>query len=267
MEGEKSMTQPCPLAKWILAALFVAQLSLPLPLRANSFEERDPFNHIVILYDTTGSFKAHLDEAWGWVERLLKKFRKGRQDQITLIRLDGEPRVLFDLSAREVEEAHQKFLALKEGSKGCCTDVAGAFNLAAFVLKRDRWAGRKVLLVFSDLIHEPQGRPVPPPRELDWGGLQGVELVAYFVAPEQISPWKQLLELHKIQGELLAPAFSAHALDQLEPYEPPDPPVPEGSFLGTLLWWTLGSLGVLAGVALAVHLLTPRLVRPYRGRI
>lgn len=200
----------------------------------------EPFNRVVVIFDTSGSFRPYLETAWPLVDKHLRQYRRSREDELIVINLNERPAIVFDGRGDQGRKAREAFAGLAKASRACCTDLAGALNLAAFLLSRDPVPAAKLLLIFSDLVHEPHGRPVPPPTDLDWAGLRDASVRAYFVPVSELQKWQPLLASNGVRAELYNPKQSENqALEQ------PGQPVlgAEGSFLA-------GALR-LAGVAFA----------------
>ncbi len=178
---------------------------------ASSAGRQKPFNRIVIVIDASGTFKDHCQSAIDKTEQILEKIaqrtehRYEEQDRIYLISLDARPEVIWAGRRDQVSQlAGKKLSALFDRRKqySGCTDVAAAFNLAAFKLNRAPEPAAKWLFVFSDLIDEPPAapgqcraprRPSPPPENIRWDRLSDTAIGVFWAPDTQIMAWEDAL--------------------------------------------------------------------------
>lgn len=164
---------------------------------------------VVLVFDVSGSFKKYHEQAWARIDQDLKRLRRTASDELVLVKLDGQPEIVFDGKMEQIKKARARFAELGTLSTGCCTDVVGALNLAAFRLTQAPLPARKEIWLVSDLVHEPKGRPVPLPEEaVDWNGLKDAAIRVYFIPPAQAMTWRGIFEKHGVAAEFFNPAQS-----------------------------------------------------------
>lgn len=169
-----------------------------------------PFNRIVIMLDSSGSFKAKrmeaLDKAVSFINQISaeKAKRWEGQDQVVIISLDGMPEVLWEgtkkgLTSQNVEYWKQRFEARKDYE--CCTDVEGGLLLAADVLHRDPLPEYMYCFIFSDLINEPPLEsaqkcapvklPSVPGKDFPWEAFSDVNTEVLWMPVDQKFAWEK----------------------------------------------------------------------------
>jgi hypothetical protein len=185
---------------------------------ARAFEPRpEPYNHVVVVIDGSGSYRQRVAEAVGRVVALLTKMAEKRVhrwetalDRVTVISLDAVPAVLWegtvaDLKTIKSEDWTKRFQARTDYA--ACTDVGEAFRLAARAFAADDLRlVQKYLFVFSDLIDEPpttsvaRCRPVKypsyPPQDFPWESLVDVSASVFWMPPDQVLAWKRAVAEH-----------------------------------------------------------------------
>src|SRR5687767_8625254 len=122
------------------SVLLALTLSLPLVGCASGDKRPDSLNEVVILLDSSGSYKKRQAEAIARASSLLDsiaetKVRRWDQatDKITIIAVDAVPEVIWTGSVRELKAMKQsdwaeRFKARSDYEQ--CTDVEAAFKLA-----------------------------------------------------------------------------------------------------------------------------------------
>jgi len=260
-----------------------------------------PYNVVVIVLDTSESFqrparepgiegKVLSVEAFAVVERYLKAAAERRQrrpdgsDQYFLVAADAASQLIWSgsreaLAGLTPEVLRSKLVARKQFAQ--CTDIEAALNTAAVILRDHERASEKVVLTFSDLIHEPPvgdyarcAKPSgAPPAGIRWDLLQEASLGFYFVSKEfkygrPDEAWRKELERRAVRAKFLDAAQTLTAdVDVVPP--PPARRTPTAdevkeaktSFdgliarLGSLLTYAavgLGAILALAGGAIFV---------------
>lgn len=191
--------------------LLITLVSLSLscgPIFSNAVHAESRDARVILLFDVSGSFKKFHEKAWDRIDRDMKRFRRSGDD-LVIIRLDGKPEIVFDGKMELIKKARTEFSALSQLSNGCCTDVSGALNLAAFRLSQAPVPAHKIVWIVSDMIHEPKGRPVLPPEDsINWDGLKGAEVRIYFIPPAQAMTWSAIFQKHGLTAEFFNPAQS-----------------------------------------------------------
>jgi hypothetical protein len=181
-------------------------------------EQLEPYNEIVILIDSSGSYKSRQPEAMKKSESLLDSMSKQKLhrwdeavDRITIIRLDALPDVLWQGSLRELKEKKPDFWSARFKARTdyeACTDVSAGFSLAVSYLSGDPRYIYKYLFVFSDLIDEPPSNSVYQPSaksllplgDFPWAELKDVSVSAFWVPPDQKLAWRREVEKHGLKN-------------------------------------------------------------------
>lgn len=183
-----------------------------LTLTNLSFAEKPkPFNRVVVIIDSSGSFKNHQYEAIERVQELIEKManRKERRyeapDEVYIISLDAKPEVIWAGKREHLGQLTKPRLSklFNERSRySDCTDVASAFNLAAHKLNREPAPTAKWLFVFSDLMDEPETssgncrvpeRPSLPSDKIKWDNLADTSIGVFWASDSQIMAWEEAL--------------------------------------------------------------------------
>ncbi|HED00479.1 MAG TPA: VWA domain-containing protein [Proteobacteria bacterium] len=168
-----------------------------------------PFNRIVIMLDSSGSFKARqmeaLDRAVSLIDNIsaVKVKRWEGQDEVIIISLDSMPEVLWegtkkDLTSENVDYWKQRFEARKDYQG--CTDVEKGLVLAADVLHREPLPEYMYCFVFSDLINEPPigsikkcapvNLPSVPTKDFPWETFADVNVEVLWMPIDQKFAWE-----------------------------------------------------------------------------
>lgn len=176
-------------------------------------ESQKPFNRIVVIIDSSGSFKEQQYEAIEKTRKLLEEIAKRRErryeasDEIYIISLDARPEVIWAGKRTQLEQLTKEKLdelSKKRKKYNQKTYISYAFNLAGYKLNREPIPTDKWLFIFSDLINDPPGSdhkpkiPSPPPEDIMWDKLTDVKMAAFWVPDQQIMAWENSLADKKI---------------------------------------------------------------------
>lgn len=191
---------------------FIGIALIAVSLTTQAFAEKQkPFNRVVVIIDSSGTFANHQFKAIQKVNKLLaqmaskKEKRYEAQDQVYIISLDAKPQIIWAGIRDQLLQLTQNELSelFKERRKySYCTDIATAFNLAAYKLNRDPIPAAKWLFVFSDLIDEPAisgtkckkpEYPSPPSEKIRWDRLIDTSIVVFWAQDGQIIEWEEAL--------------------------------------------------------------------------
>jgi hypothetical protein len=203
-------------------------------------EDGSPFNLIIFVMDTSGSFYNSLSNAWDDVYATLKQYQHSDTDYIVVIKLEKYPSTVWHGPAKRIKEGRQKFMSLARTTREIGTNVSGAIDEAAYWAKKIK-AQAKYLFVDSDFIQDPakDGTHFISPEEIHWKKLEDVKVFGYYIHPQQEDYWQRMFDSHNISA----------TLDRGGPdsYEPPAPPVvtSESSPIDSL-WKLVKSLFFLA---------------------
>uniref|UniRef100_A0A7V4G718 VWA domain-containing protein n=1 Tax=Desulfobacca acetoxidans TaxID=60893 RepID=A0A7V4G718_9BACT len=191
---------------WLAAALALMLLSLDVHAAPQ------PINKVVVMVDTSGSYKGRQMEAIQKASQLLDamsqskihRWEKG-VDQIFIVSLDAMPEVIWQGLRRELKTLDRnewiaRFKARTDYSK--CTDIGAGFVLAANLLEGDSKYVKKYLFAFTDLVDEPPmdsiwkckkpRRPSLPPETFPWENLQDVSVSVFWAPPDQKLAWARI---------------------------------------------------------------------------
>ena len=195
--------------KKMISCALVMALALFLAACSGASEDLEGSNRVVVLMDNSGTFRNHQTEAIeravayleGLGRRDLKRWETSN-DKIAVISIDAMPDVIWegnvlDLKKQNPDAWVKRFKARKDYS--ACTDVAGAFRLAAKYLDGDARTTSKYVLVFSDLIEElPEGSPFncqpqrfAPAEGFPWEALHGVGITVLGIPAKQRLLWQR----------------------------------------------------------------------------
>lgn len=181
-------------------------------------KQPEPFNQIVIMIDSSSSYRSRQVEAIAKAAALLEslaqtKVRRWEEttDRITLISLDAVPEVIWQGSLVELKKLNTSDWVKRFNARtdyAACTDVAAAFRLADGYLNGDQRYVDKYLFVFSDLVAEPPTnsirtcqRPTHPSLPSDdfaWDALQNVSVSIFWVPPDQKLAWQRAVADHSL---------------------------------------------------------------------
>lgn len=183
-----------------------------------------PANHVVIIVDSSGSFRSRVSDALEQVRGLLdglatRKVHRWEPatDRIWIVSLDALPGVLWHGTVADLKTLDEAaWLARFEGRSDFshCTDVTAAFRLAARVLGEESRFVAKYIWAFSDLIDEPPTEtirtcraprlPSLPNDEFPWEQLRGVAVSVFWMPPNQVLAWRRAAEERGLADSSLA---------------------------------------------------------------
>lgn len=154
----------------LISITLVITFALLLAACGGASSELEGSNRVVLLIDDSGTFRNQqteaIEKAVAYLDVLGRREQKRWEtstDKIAVISIDAMPDViwegnLLDLKKQSPDAWVKRFKARKDYS--ACTDVAGAFRLAAKYLDGDARTTSKYVVAFSDLIEElPEGSP------------------------------------------------------------------------------------------------------------
>jgi len=169
-----------------------------------------PGNYVIVMIDRSLSFRSRQHDAIDRTVKYLDQIAgrklgrwEGKRDKVTVISLDAIPAVLWegnlqDLKSLSAADWEQRFAARNDYQE--CTDVTGAFSLAADrFASADAEATSKYLLAFTDLVHEPPmksatvcARPHREPTEdFPWASLEDVSVNIFWLPINQKLIWQR----------------------------------------------------------------------------
>lgn len=195
----------------------------------------EPSNRVVIIIDSSGSYKSRQREAVDRAVALLDAMSQRKlhrwesaSDRISIIALDAIPEIIWkgslhELKAMETNSWIQHFTARTDYAG--CTDVSSAFRIAVRYLSGDPRYVHKYLFVFSDLIDEPPTDSIYRPRkwsrlpsgDFPWEQLQGISVSAFWVPPEQKLAWRRAVEQHGLASSFALYTTSESAKINIQP--------------------------------------------------
>lgn len=260
---------------------------------ADSASAQDaPFNRIVIIIDSSGSYRSRQDEALAMANRLLNgvanRPRRHWQgsDEVRIIALDGLPETIWSGAAADLGEGAPATWVRRFGGRRdfvYCTDVRAAFDRALEELSSGRTPTKKYIFIFSDLLSEPPTttlRNCASPRatlgadEFDYSRLSDVHIAAFWLPAEQKRAWDETFRANGLSAFRLFSDSESAAVEDVD-----IPPVAmrvvteEGrretlAKLRGLGAWLFGAAGaVAAGIVLVILLVVLGRRRGQRRRI
>jgi len=252
----------------------------------------EPYNEVVAIVDGSGSFKSRTAEAVTRLTTLLDDMARQKVnrwesevDQVAIVALDALPAVIWEGTVRDLKEMNRNAWAERFKARtdfASCTDVSGAFRVAAEHLQGDPASVGKYLFVFSDLVHEPPDQtvrkcraphhPSPPPQDFPWDTLRDVSVSVLWVPADQILAWQR-----SVATAGLATSFKLYSASESGTVEVASPPRREFQrtaeeiegdqaryvgYLGRALKWIVGGVAlvvaVLGGILFAIRARAPR---------
>lgn len=197
-----------------------------------------PANHIAILIDGTKTFEHRRGDAVERAQALIEKIaekpgrrHQGVSDSVAVIAIDAMPSVLWRGTLTELRSADRegwirRFAARSDYS--FCTDVDGAFRLAAEELGPSLPQIHKYIFVFSDLQHEPPTdslRRCENPRvgaadSFPWSGVEDASVSVLWTPPSQKLAWQRQIDSHG-----LSKSFHVYVDSESAEILPAPPPV------------------------------------------
>lgn len=207
---------------FLLTGIFCLSALFPCILMAeeNTATSDQPENRVVIMIDSSDSYKKRQMEAIDRILSLLQEFSQSKirrweknQDKIIIISLDAMPEVIWQgnltsLKAETSESWKTKFKSRNDYDQ--CSDVITAFNLAVKELGEDSPSLFKYLFIFSDLVHEPPRGSIRKPSKaiapasfsasLPWESLKNVSVSVFWMPPEQKFLWAKTIKDHGLES-------------------------------------------------------------------
>ena len=196
--------------KTLIRFALVAVLALTLLMvGCGASEDREGSNRVVLLLDDSGTYRSRqteaIDEAMAYLEKMshaeLRRWEYS-SDKIAVISIDAMPDVLWEGNADDLKKQNRDTWVKRFNSRqdyGACTDVAGAFRLAAKYLDGDARTTSKYVVVFSDLIEELPGgsasdcptKRYKPAENFPWEALRGAGITVLWIPAAQRLIWQR----------------------------------------------------------------------------
>lgn len=227
-----------------LAAIHLTALFLTTGLALSGCSEQgvkpDIANHLVVMVDASGSYKARQEEAVDRAVAILEEMSKtklkrweSQSDKIFIISLDASPDTIWQGSLKELKAKSpdfwkERFMARTDYAS--CTDVSSAFRIAARHLEGDsRYLG-KYLFVFSDMLHEPptdnmrtcQSPVKVSPDDFPWANLGDVSVSVFWMPPNQKLLWRKAIRDRGLEAN-----FALFTTSESATVSIPNPPRPK----------------------------------------
>ena len=172
-------------------------------------ERVEPFNRIVFMLDSSGSFQARRLEAVNKASSLVdeiaarKTKRYETKDEVIVISLDAIPEVIWRGTSDQLKNETPKYWKQRFDARRdyqACTDVENGLILAAQILHQEPQPSNLFLFAFTDLIHEPATAksatkckpavlPSVPSRNFDWNAFKDVEAHVLWLPINQKMAW------------------------------------------------------------------------------
>jgi hypothetical protein len=250
-------------------------LMIVLTLSGCSEQEIRPeiANHVVVVVDASGSYKARQAEAVERAAAILEGMSKTKlkrwestSDKIFIISLDASPDTIWQGSLKELKAKNSSFwkdrFVSRTDYEGC-TDVSGAFRMAARHLEGNSRYVSKYLFVFSDLIHEPPTSnmracqyPVRvSPEDFPWANLGDVSVSVFWMPADQKLLWRKAVQERGLEAN-----FALYTVSESASAPIPDPPRPKEKITDedrrsqrdkivsggkSVAYWIFGILGII----------------------
>jgi len=194
---------------------------------------------VVVLVDGSGSFKSRQAEALERAGTLLdalaarnSRRTEAKNEEISIVAMDSMPEVLWQGTRKALKENAAAWQAKfhSRGQLADCTDVTGAFRLAARLLEGDPRFTAKYIVAFTDMIHEPPTASLSacakarlePGADFPWRELQGVSVTLLWAPGSQKLTWTRAAEANGLGGSFKVYTEKESAIADL-----PDPKLPE----------------------------------------
>jgi hypothetical protein len=200
----------------------------------------DIANHLVVMVDASGSYKARQAEAVEKAVTILEGMSKTKlkrwestSDKIFIISLDASPDTIWQGSLKELKAKDPSFWKerfISRSDYDGCTDVTGAFQIAAKHLAGNSRYVSKYLFVFSDLIHEPptvnmracQFPERVSPEGFPWASLEDVSVSVFWIPPDQKLLWRKAVQERGMEAN-----FSLYTTSESATVSIQNPPRPK----------------------------------------
>lgn len=235
----QKITHKTDLTRWLQRSIIIqVVITMLLLLFADGLHaetQPKPSNRVVIIIDSSGSYKSRQGEAVDRAVALLDAISQRKlhrwesdTDRISIIALDAIPEIIWEGSLHELKTMEtnswiQHFTARTDYAG--CTDVSSAFRIAVRYLSGDPRYVHKYLFVFSDLIDEPPTDSIYRPRkwsrlpsgDFPWEQLQGISVSVFWVPPEQKLAWRRAVEQHGLVSSFALYTTSESAKISIQP--------------------------------------------------
>lgn len=219
------------LQRWITRVLAALALSITLSMPAVAQDE--PFNRIVIIIDSSGSYQNRQAEAIAMADRLLRgvadRPRRHWQasDEVRIVALDALPETVWTGRAESLGTANPGVWSQRFAGRGDfahCTDVKAALERAVLELHAAPAPTGRYLFVFSDLVSEPPAgalrRCGPPQATLgdafEYASLSDIHIAAFWLPAEQKWAWDTALRAHGLSAFRLYSDSESAVLEELD---------------------------------------------------
>jgi len=231
-------------SKKSLAAILLTALCLIIALSLSGCSgqgvKTDVANHLVVMVDASGSYKSRQAEAVekavamldGMSKTKLKRW-ESQSDKIVIISLDASPDTIWqgslkDLKTKSPSFWKERFMARTDYAS--CTDVSGAFRIAAKHLEGDSRYVHKYLFVFSDMLHEPptgnmrscQSPVKVSPEDFPWANMEDVSVSVFWMPADQKLLWRKAVQEHGLEAN-----FALYTTSESATVSIPNPPRPQ----------------------------------------
>lgn len=190
-------------------------------------------NRVILLLDGSGSFRNRqaeaVDKAVAYLEEMsrteLKRWESS-SDKIAVITVDSMPDVLWEGNLEDLKKQNRESWVMRFRSRqdySACTDVVGAFRLAANYLDGDARTTAKYLVVFSDLVQElPRDTPSScqhpqrgPAADFPWDALGETGVTVLWLPVSQRLLWQRVASQNGVAVRFYTESESSTA--QLQP--------------------------------------------------
>lgn len=177
------------------------------------------YNRVILLVDSTGSFKEYRQEALELAQRLVDQLGRQRRrhwekpDSIKVIAIDARPEAVWQGTPKDLRDqlattAGETSLANLLGQRhdGQWTDLHGSLNMAIDELNRAPLAAGNYLFTFSDLVHDMPDTgafSAPSVEQVRWDALpKGTVFGAFYVPDGRHIAWENALRPYVESGVL-----------------------------------------------------------------
>ena len=237
-------------------------------------------NTIIAIIDNSGSFRSRYGEAIGKAVGLLndlsRSARGSDSDQVVVISLDAIPEAIWSGTVEELRSRNSSFWTSRFNSRqdySQCTDVTAAFKLAAQHLSGSR-SDQRIVMVFSDLVHEPAGgsinkpksRSIMPPDDFPWGSFRDISVSVFWIPASHKLHWQRAAQKHGLSDfRLYTPSESTNV--SIRPPARPKPKHTQKEIddvreqIRRILKYLLGTAGIFVGIFIAVIVAAVLLIR------
>jgi hypothetical protein len=152
-----------------------------------------------VLFDNSLSYKPYISDTLIQVRDLFRYLaEKYPESNTTLIMIDKEAKIIWSGASKDLQRAYDELKETLRHGTSRFTNLTDAVNKALYFLNKEK-AGRKILLIFSDMKHSmPNYYPkdqkvVPPPENFPWERLKDVEIYVFYVPYEEWQEWQKVI--------------------------------------------------------------------------